>query len=735
MFKGTIGRTVAESTPWWPEARPGQEKRPNIVMVILDDTGWSDLGCFGSEIATPNIDALAGNGVRFNNFHVTPLCSPTRASLLTGRNHHSVGMRFLADTDTGFPNSRGAIRRDIPMLPQTLREQGYGTYLVGKWHLAPLHEITAAGPFHNWPLARGFDGYYGFMDGCTDQYEPELYRDNHPVTAPRTENYHLSEDLAAQAVGYVRNHIAYRRHDPFYLQLALGATHAPFQAPRTFIDKYIDIFAKGWDQTRKDRLARQIELGLAPAGTRLAERNAGVIPWEELSEEEHTVYSHLQAAFAGFLEHADTQIGRLIETLKKWGEYDNTIFVLLSDNGASREGGPFGDVDTNAPYSGIRRTAVEQLPLLDRLGGPKGGAHYPEGWAMAGNTPFRQYKQFVDLGGVRSPLIMSWPNGATNPGAVRSQFFHAVDMAPTLLSLAGIEPTPGMDGTDMAKALASDSTDLGRDTQHWETLGHRAVWNDGWKAVTAHIPSQSYEDDTWRLYDTRNDFSESTDLAQWHPERLQELQRLWWKEASTHDVFPLDDRTLYELITDRGPHGLYADTTMVLRPGQGHVPLASAVTGSNRTITATAFVNGFDASCSGTLLSSGSIQGGYVFYVLNGGLVFEHSLLEDRVRLSAASLPAGNVQLGFRILSRDGRSADVELLVNGIAVDQGSIPHVSAHLSFWGLDVGHAPGSTFTEAFRGPFPFTEGALDRIEIAVHPAYDDNQELADAMLASE
>ena len=408
----------------------------------------------------------------------------------------------------------------------------------------------------------------------------------------------------------------------------------------------------------------------------------------------------------------------------------------MSDNGASREGGPSGDVDTNAPYSGVRRSATEQLPLLDRLGGPTGGAHYPEGWAMAGNTPFRQYKQFVDLGGVRSPLILSWPNGPADSGAVREQFVHAIDIAPTILELVGLAPTPGMDGESVADTLESDSPELGRETQLWETLGHRAIWHDGWKAVTVHRQGEPYEADDWRLYDTRGDFSERINCAVEEPERLRELQQLWWREAGRNDVFPLDDRPLYQLISERGPHGLFADELITLRPGQSHIPLSSAVTGSNRSVTVTAHLHNLAAESEGVLLSSGNVQGGYVLYLLDGRLVFEHASLDERVFcVTEEPLPVGDVELGFHLNSGANSTATVELFVGAMVVQSVVIPRTSAHLSFWGLDVGHAPVSTFTEAFQAPFPIRPGLLDRVDIAVRAAKDDAVEYADAVLASE
>ncbi|WP_328325028.1 sulfatase-like hydrolase/transferase [Streptomyces sp. NBC_00455] len=380
------GRTAAESTPWWPAPPTGAS--PSILTVILDDTGWSDFGCFGSEIRTPTIDALAEGGLRYTNFHVTPMCSPTRACLLTGRNNHKLGMRFIADTDTGFPNSRGRIDPGVPLLPSHLRPSGYGSYQVGKWHLAPGHEVTPAGPFDNWPLHRGFDRFYGFMGGATDQYAPELYEDNHQVQPPRSPDYHLSADLADRAIDYLRDHRTYRPGSPFFLNLALGATHAPFQAPRAYIERYLH----------------------PPAG----------------------------------------RLRRLPGTRRRPA------------------------VDVNAPYNGIPQTIAQELARLNRLGGPQGPAHYPEGWAAVGNTPFRLYKQYTDLGGVRVPLVVHWPRGITDPGGIREQFAHAIDIAPTLLDAAAIPYDEGQfDGRTIAGTFADAAAPAPRNTQHFEMLGHR----------------------------------------------------------------------------------------------------------------------------------------------------------------------------------------------------------------------------------------------------------------------
>jgi arylsulfatase len=734
-FRGRIGTTVAESEAWWPEQLGADSSAPNILMVILDDTGWSDFGCFGSEINTPAIDGLAADGLRYTNFHVTPLCSPTRASLLTGRNHHSVGMRFLADADTGFPNSRGCVRPDVPMLPEVLRRNGYGTYLAGKWHLAPLSELTPAGPFHNWPLSRGFDRFYGFLDGCTDQYSPELVADNHSIVPPAHDGYHLSEDLAEQSIRFLKDHATYRPQAPFYLQLALGATHAPFQAPREYIEKYVDVFTKGWDQTRIERLKRQVELGVVPDGTALTERLEEVRAWSELNSTEQEVFTHLQAAFAGFLEHADAQIGRVMESLKAMDMHRNTIVLVMSDNGASREGGPSGDVDCNAPYSGVRRPAAEQTSILAGLGGPLGGAHYPEGWAMAGNTPFRRYKQFVDLGGVRSPLVVSWPEKIRDVGKVRDHFLHAIDVMPTLLDAAGIEAEETFDGASAVGTFDSADANEPRDTQFWEMLGHRAIRQGDWKAVTAHLHGQDYSQDDWRLYNTKEDFAEANNLAGSEPDKLRALQELWWQQAEQVGAFPLDDRTLVELLTARGPAGLVNRREIVFRAGQSHVPLASAITGSDRALQFTVHLQEFEPGMEGVLVSSGNVAGGYVLYVRNDVLIFEHNALGVRVVLkSDVVLPTGTHTVGVRLTPLEDNAGLVELLHGDDVVASTGVPRTSSHLSFWGMDIGADPVSTVSTEYEAPFAFPAAAIDRAVLRFRDA-PDLDDLAELIASTE
>lgn len=733
-FLGTIGRTVQDSVPHWPErTRPGA-KPPNIVTVIFDDTGWADFGCYGSEIATPTIDRLAAEGLRYANFHVTPLCSPTRASLFTGRNHHAIGMRCLADTDTGFPNGRGSVPASVPMLPALLREQGYATFQVGKWHLTPAHEVSAAGPFATWPLARGFDRFYGILGGCTDQYVPELCQDNHMVPPPRSEGYHLTEDLCDRAIGYMRDHASLRGGDPFYMNLSFGATHAPIQVPRRFIDPYIPVFAKGWDRTRADRLERQKAMGLVPQGTVLAERNPEVPAWDSLDAEQQRLYTHLQAAYAGFLEHADRHLGRVVAELDRLGLAENTIILVMSDNGASREGGDNGAVDVNAPYSGQPQSVADQLARLDAIGGPDGPAHYPQGWAMAGNTPFRKYKQFVELGGVRAPLVLRWPAGIAARGAVRDQFLHVIDVAPTLIGLLGGDTETGFDGRSFQATFDEAAAPDPRSAQYWEMFGRRAVYADGWKAISQHEKGDDYDHDGWALYDMRADFSESRDVAAEHPQKLAELVDLWWHEAERNGVMPLDDRTLVDIINFRQPNGLMARERITLYPGQSHVPQYSMITASERSMQIAATLSRpLSARDEGVLLASGGGNGGYVLFLKDGRLHHEHAFLGQRSQVSGA-VPEGARALSAVLHVAEDSSATVQLFADRHRIARGSIGRTANHLSFWGLDVGRDVGGPVSPAYEGAFPAPGDLIDRIDLSFFE-HAEAEDIAALMEATE
>ncbi|MFP5326091.1 MAG: arylsulfatase, partial [Acidimicrobiia bacterium] len=451
-FEGRIGRTIDESIPWFDEPPHPGESAPNVVIVLLDDTGYAQLGCYGSTIATPNIDALAEGGVQFTNFHVTPLCSPTRAALLTGRSHHAAGMRNVSNFRTGFPNMLGHISSHTATIAEVLRDRGYATFCVGKWHLAAMEDCSAAGPFDQWPLGRGFDRFYGFLEGETDQFHPDLVADNHPVGPPARpeDGYHLSEDLVDHALAMIADSKGIRPDRPFFAYLAFGATHAPHQAPPAYLAKYRGAFDEGWDVIRERWFRRQIELGVIPEGTALSPLNPGVRPWVELSDDERALAARLQEAFAAFLDHTDAQIGRLVEGLRDMGELDDTLLVFLTDNGASQEGGPLGVLHEMKFFNGILETPSEAVKRLDDIGGPHSHTNYPWGWAQTGNCPFRWYKQNTHEGGVHVPLIVHWPNGLGDgaAGTKRHQFTYVSDVTPTIYDFLGVEAPDNYRGVE-----------------------------------------------------------------------------------------------------------------------------------------------------------------------------------------------------------------------------------------------------------------------------------------------
>ncbi len=449
-FEGRIGRTLGESEAWWPSRPQPSAGAPNVVVILLDDLGFSHLGCFGSTIDTPNIDRLAADGLRYTNFHVTPVCSPTRAALLTGRNHHAVGMRSISNFNSGFPHMRGRVSPRAATIAEMLRDNGYATFALGKWHLCPMTECSQAGPFDQWPVQRGFDRFYGFLDGETDQFHPELVYDNHWIEPPGKpeDGYHLSEDLVDKAVEFVHDSIGVRPDRPFFMYLAFGATHAPHQAPDEYLSKYRGVFDEGWDVWRDRWFSRQKELGVIPPDTRLAPRNPGVEAWDDLTDNQRDLACRLQEAFAAFLDHTDAQIGRLLDSLDDLGIAENTMVVLLADNGASQEGGPFGVLHEMKFFNFLIETPDEAIHRIDEIGGPHSHSNYPWGWAQVGNSPFKWYKQNTHEGGVHVPFIVRWPRGIDERGGLRDQFHHVNDVVPTILNAAGVTAPMTYRGVD-----------------------------------------------------------------------------------------------------------------------------------------------------------------------------------------------------------------------------------------------------------------------------------------------
>ncbi len=725
-FEGEVARTQAGSTPWWPTPPHPGEGAPNVVVVVLDDLGFAHLGCYGSDVDTPNIDRLAAGGLQFSDFHVTPLCSPTRAALLTGRNHHTVGMRAVSNFSTGYPHMRGHISNHAATMAEVLRAAGYTTLGLGKWHLCPMEETSAAGPYGQWPLQRGFDRFYGFLDGEADQFTPELVHDNHAVPAPKApeDGYHLSEDLVDRAIGFLHDTVSVRPDRPFFTYLAFGATHAPHQAPAEYLAKYRGRYDEGWDVARERWFARQKELGVIPPETELAARNPGVAAWEDLPENHRLLACRLQEAFAAFLDHTDVQIGRLLDALEALDRLENTVVVLVSDNGASQEGGPFGVLHEMKFFNFILEDPDEAVARLDDIGGPSSHANYPWGWAQAGNTPFKWYKQNTHEGGVHVPCIVHWPAGIEDPGGVRDQFHYVTDIAPTIYEICGIVPPDtflgreqlAVTGTSMGYLFGADGADepSRKSVQYFEMMGHRGVYADGWKAVTRHQSGTSFDDDRWELYHVAQDRSESRDLAEGHPEKLAELTELWWREAEEHGVLPLDDRTV-ELFgarfRDRSPHP--ADRRYRYRPPMTPLPAQAGPQVGGRSWDLTAAVDR-PPGAGGVLYATGNENSGISLFVDRGRLVFDYNCFGDHhVVESSVEVPVGPSELGVRFRRLED-SGEATLVIDGADCGAVALPVVMRMISSVGASIGYDHGSPVSRRYSGEYPF-EGALHQVEV--------------------
>ncbi len=726
-FGGVIGRTYQESQPWWPEPVFPPQDAPNVVVILLDDTGFSQLGCYGSSIDTPNMDRLAANGLRYNDFHTTALCSPTRASLLTGRNPHSVGMRMLSVIDIGYPNSRGRIPPNAATIAEMLKGAGYNTFALGKWHLGNSDNNTGAGPFDDWPLGKGFERYYGFLEGSTDQFYPELLHDNHKIDPPRTpeEGYHLSEDLVDQAVSMIANQQSGIPEKPFFLYLAFGATHSAHQAPDEYLEKYRGKFDQGWDQEREKWFARQKELGIVPPEAELAPRNPGVNPWDSLSEEEQRVSARLQEAFAAMLDHTDAQIGRLLDFLESIEIMDNTLIILLSDNGASQEGGPHGTVNETRTYNQIPPDKDYDLAHIDEIGTWRSNTNYPQGWAQVGNTPLKWYKQNVHEGGIRDPLIIHWPKRIQQKGAVCSQYHHVTDIVPTILEATGVKAPDvykgvqqkPVEGISMAYTFDNVTAPTQKDVQYYEMFGERGIWHQGWKAVCHHKKGDSYDDEQWELYHTDEDFAEIHDLAAERPEKLRQMIERWWTEAGKYGVLPLDDRKK-ELFAIKFPKriGPHNRSEYVFYPGMARLERGTAPNTRNRSYEIIAEVDRPAADSEGVLIAYGDHSSGYSLFVKDGRLVHDYNYVGEHTILeSDVEVPTGPSRLRFAF-TQTGRLQGIgRLYIDDEQVGEAEIPNtLPLRISKEGLDVGRDSLSPVSEMYDPPFDFS-GVLKKVII--------------------
>lgn len=708
---------------------------PNVIVVLWDDLGFAQFGCYGAPLATPNIDRVAAQGVHYTNFHVAPVCSPTRAALLTGRNPHRVGMACITEFANGEPNSRGALHPGAGTMADYLRAAGYSTSAIGKWHLTPMTDLNPAVSSAHWPTGRGFDHFYGFTSGETNPWAPELFRDRERVKLPPTQAdgtpLHVDVDLTDRAIGTIAEQHATRPGTPFFIYLAYAAGHAPHQVPADLVAKWRGKFDRGWDVAREETLARQKARGLVPPETVLPPRNPGVKAWAELTPDEQRLYARYYEVFAAFVEHTDRQFGRLLDYLDRSGQSENTLLVLLSDNGASPEGGPEG------MWNVVRLFATESFDRaadgvkhLDDLGSPRAYPTYPTGWTMAGNTPFKRTKGTTFEGGVRVPLIMRWPARIKADPAPRPQFHHAVDLLPTILDAAGTtapatlaaRPQLPLAGTSMAYTWDAPAAPSRRATQYIEIYGHRAIYHEGWKAVTFHAPGTPYADDKWELYHLARDMNELHDLAAAQPQKLAELRAVWEREAAAHDVYPLDDR--------RGAREMLLppDSPARARHFEFFPPVSGLHKGSapdlrRRSWTLTAELAApAPAAGGGVIAAFGGRFAGWSLYLQAGRLVFHHNYAGiERTVVTSETTASGARQVGVSFKLAPAGGADVTLSIDGREVGRGRVPRTMVALTHETFDFGCDLYTPVSEDYASPATLPV-ALRRVVIEADPYRD-------------
>ena len=737
-FHGVIKTSYMDSTPWWAQEKKAPNGAPNVIYIVLDDTGYSQLGCYGSLIDTPCMDSIAEDGLRYNDFHVNAMCSPTRASLLTGCNSHTVGVGYLTNFDLGFPSVSGNVDPKYGYISETLLENGYSTFAVGKWHLCNQKHMTGAGPFHQWPLGRGFEKYYGFLNAATSQFNPALVCDNHIIDPPQSpkEGYHVSKDLVDKAIEYIGDQKSCYPEKPFFCYLSFGAMHAPHHAPKDYIDRYSGEFDEGWDVYRQKVFAKQKELGIIPEDASLTGYNYLAPAWETLNEKQQRVFARFMEVFAGFLTYTDEQIGRLLDYLKKIKQYDNTLIVLLSDNGASGEGGEQGCFSEYYHLASMKWADLLSDEEFQLLGSADACNHYPRGWAWAGNTPLKLYKTWVHAGGVKVPLIVSYPERIKDKGGIRRHYHHVVDINKTVLDVCQIEQPDIIKGVKQAKkhgismVYSFDNPDAPRQkhVQYYELLGNRGIWADGWKAVADHVISDSFAQDKWELYHTDEDFSEAQDLADKYPDKLRELKELWWHEAGKYGVLPLlesyykkKDGFDFNMMLRFAPSE-YRSRYMFYP--QMH-PNALGPRLANKSFVMTAYVH-HKQNSDGTLIAAGDNMGGYALYIKNNRLVFDFNHLAEKHFhvVSDIEVPQGDNALGFEFVSTKPNQGVGRLLINGkpqgvLAIQ--AFPLFSTHGYF---AVGRYACSPIHKDMSSDhyFPYT-GVLDHVEIDMERPTDD------------
>lgn len=731
-FGGSVGRTFGSSRPWWPSRPTAREGAPNVAVVLADDLGFSDLGCFGSEIATPSIDAIAAGGLRYANFHVAPLCSPTRAALLTGINSHAAGVGLVANADPGFPGYAGELPANQPSLAELFRANGYSTLAIGKWHLCKDSDMHEAGDRNSWPLQRGFDQYYGFLEALTNFHHPHrlfegnsaLHLDEYP------EGYYLTDDLTDRAVRMIREVKTANPAKPFFLYFAHGAVHAPLHAKAEDIARQAGKYAIGWDQLRERRLARQIELGIVPAGTQLPTRNPepgeDVVAWDTLSDDDQRLFARYMEVYAAMVESVDQSVGRLRTALDELGEWENTVLLFASDNGASREGRDAGGASyfykSPGTLPGNRDIRDHDRKSYDALGGPTTWPHYPRGWAMACNTPFRLYKVTAFRGGNQIPLVLSWPAGIKRAGEIRHQYQHVTDVLPTLVELLGLElpkerhglPARPLAGTSFAPTVADPESPSTHHEQYVECAGHRAFYRKGWEAVTFREPLTPFRDEHWHLFDIANDPTQIHDLADENPELVAELVDAWEQAAWANQVFPLDEGARLQYLW-RPASEQVLGKPVTIRPG---TPTLERVR-SLRLIADRSFQVMIDwqyrPGDEGIVVAHGGQESGYLVYVEDGCLRFLENAAGETFALPDARLGMPSRQVVVDVSPIGDETWRVEIVVDDAVVTSGSVPQLVGFLPFEGIDIGldrRSPVSWELFQRRRTFPFT-GTIESV----------------------
>lgn len=755
-FPGVIGRTTMESSPAWPTPPKAREGAPNVLVFVLDDVGFGQLSSFGGLVETPVLDGVAARGLRYTNMHTTALCSPSRGAILTGRNHHSIGLATVAETSSGFPGYNAILPFDKGMLGDMLLPHGYNTFMVGKWHLTPPEHETPAGPYDRWPLARGFERYYGFLGGDTNQWYPELVYDNHYIDAPSTpeEGYHLSIDLADKAIEFIKDAHVNAPDKPFYLHYCTGAGHAPHHVPKEWADRYAGKFDGGWDEYRTVVHQRQLDMGILPPGTALSDPDPDFPRWEALSPDQQRLYARMMEVFAGFLSFTDHHFGRVLDFLEEIGELDNTMIMVVSDNGASAEGGPLGSVNEMFFFNNVAETLEENLAQLDDLGGPTVFNHYPWGWTNAGNTPFRRWKRETYRGGVSDPCIVSWPKKITSHGETRTQYAHVIDMVPTILdaldidapkAIRGVVQAP-IEGVSFAHTFEAGDAASKHHTQYFEMFGHRSIYHDGWRAVCPW-PGPNFteaakkgrafssplspevladiEANDWELYDLTTDAAETHDVAAEHRDRLIEMVGRWWAEAGKYGVMPLDGDVRARLALERPTIAAPRDST-TFYPNGSPVPFAAAPRLYNRPYSITAHVVVPEGGAEGVLIAQGGSTGGYAFFAKDQRLHFVHNYLGRDVFTvtSNAKIPSGEIVLRYEFEPTGepdfavgkGCPARGQLYIDDTLVGEVDMPHtVPIIFGTEGLTCGRDGGSRVApDAYSDDFAFT-GTLKSVTI--------------------